>query len=81
MTAHFCTCTDLACPCHPSNHDKGCDPCVKRNLVQDEIPSCFFRKVDGDISGQTSFTMGSFVEFYLKHRGQDFRETPDQAEG
>ena len=42
----FCTCTDHACPLHPTNHDKGCAPCVARNLKQREIPSCFFKKVD-----------------------------------
>ena len=28
VSVPFCTCTDLACPCHPSNHDKGCAPCI-----------------------------------------------------
>ena len=39
----FCTCTDTKCPCHPANHDKGCTPCIAKNLRQREIPSCFFR--------------------------------------
>ena len=39
----FCTCTDTKCPCHPVNHDKGCTPCIAKNLRQREIPSCFFR--------------------------------------
>ncbi len=41
----FCTCTDHACPAHPVNHDKGCAPCVAKNLKQGEIPSCFFREL------------------------------------
>ncbi|MCR4831136.1 MAG: DUF6485 family protein [Pseudobutyrivibrio sp.] len=41
----FCTCTDTACPCHPSNHDKGCTPCIAKNLGQGEIPSCFFHNI------------------------------------
>lgn len=43
----FCTCTDTACPCHPTNHDKGCTPCISKNLAQREIPSCFFKKAGG----------------------------------
>lgn len=42
----FCTCTDYACPMHPVNHDKGCVPCIAKNLSQREIPSCFFKKLD-----------------------------------
>ena len=44
----FCTCTDTECPFHPSNHDKGCAPCIAKNLSEREIPSCFFNKVDPD---------------------------------
>lgn len=46
-SAPFCTCTDTACPCHPTNHDKGCTPCISKNLAQREIPSCFFKKAGG----------------------------------
>lgn len=46
--AMYCTCTDHACPLHPSNHDKGCTPCVQKNLRDREIPSCFFRKVSDE---------------------------------
>ena len=45
-TKEFCTCTDLKCPCHPSNHDKGCTPCILKNLREREIPSCFFNSID-----------------------------------
>ncbi len=38
----FCTCTDRECPLHPSNHEKGCAPCIAKNLRRREIPSCFF---------------------------------------
>jgi hypothetical protein len=44
----FCTCTDYACPMHPTNHERGCAPCIAKNLEQREIPSCFFKKVDPD---------------------------------
>ena len=44
----FCTCTDLKCPLHPTNHENGCDPCIKKNLGLKEIPSCFFKKAIND---------------------------------
>ena len=42
----FCTCTDVSCPCHPVNHDQGCNLCILKNLSQKEIPSCFFHDID-----------------------------------
>ena len=42
----FCTCKDFACPCHPSNHDKGCTPCILKNRRQKEIPACFFKDIE-----------------------------------
>ena len=44
----FCTCVNLACPLHPSRHDRGCEPCIAKNLKLREIPSCFFQLVDPD---------------------------------
>ena len=44
----FCTCTDLKCPNHQTNHDKGCTPCIQKNLSQGEIPACFFKKANPD---------------------------------
>ena len=43
----FCTCSNLACPLHPTKHDKGCAPCIAKNLKLREIPSCFFTLVEG----------------------------------
>lgn len=43
----FCTCTDKDCPLHPTNHDKGCAPCISKNLMNEEIPNCFFNLVGG----------------------------------
>lgn len=43
----FCTCTNTECPLHPSRHDKGCAPCISKNLKSGEIPSCFFNLVEG----------------------------------
>ena len=42
---HFCTCTDTACPYHPTNHNQGCTPCIAKNLREREIPTCFFKSV------------------------------------
>ena len=44
--AEFCTCSDRECPFNPVNHDKGCTPCIAKNLKAGEIPSCFFNSVD-----------------------------------
>ena len=46
----FCTCSNLACPLHPTKHDKGCAPCIAKNLKLREIPSCFFALVEGAAS-------------------------------
>lgn len=41
----FCTCKKLTCPLHPTNHNKGCAPCISKNLKLKEIPSCFFNTI------------------------------------
>ncbi len=51
----FCTCTDTKCPMHPTNHDKGCAPCITKNLEQHEIPSCFFKEIEDKHVGDTYF--------------------------
>ena len=51
----FCTCTDHACPLHPTRHDKGCAPCIAKNLKEREIPSCFFHAVDPNKKEGTYF--------------------------
>ena len=42
----FCTCNNMDCPLHPSKHDKGCAPCIEKNLNLKELPNCFFNKID-----------------------------------
>ena len=44
----FCTCDDLECALHPTNHDRGCAPCIAKNLKTKEMPTCFFKLVDPD---------------------------------
>lgn len=67
----FCTCLDRKCPLHPANHANGCNPCIAKNLKKGEIPTCFFKKVNPDISALKEFTVESFVNFYLKHKNTD----------
>lgn len=60
----FCTCTDLECPMHPTNHDKGCAPCIAKNLKLREIPSCFFNEVDS-AAEHDSFFFEDFAKAVL----------------
>lgn len=46
MKVEFCTCSDYECPHNPVNHDLGCTPCIEKNLIAGEVPSCLFNKVD-----------------------------------
>ncbi|ERI05105.1 hypothetical protein HMPREF9069_01027 [Atopobium sp. oral taxon 810 str. F0209] len=50
---------------HPSNHDKGCVPCIAKNLKEKEIPSCFFNLV-GDAAEESSFFFEDFARLVLK---------------
>jgi len=61
----FCTCSDRACPLHPANHDKGCTPCIAKNLKEREIPSCFFNAVSSDQEHDTFF-FEDFAEAVMK---------------
>ena len=64
----FCTCTDLSCPYHPTNHDKGCAPCVAANLKDNDIPTCFFNKMDPDYHGDSnSYTFETFAKMVLEN--------------
>lgn len=65
---HFCTCNDLNCKLHPVNNSNGCDLCIKKNLAAREIPSCFFKLVNDDISILKEFTIESFADFYYKNK-------------
>lgn len=62
----FCTCSDRACPHHPSNHDKGCTPCIGNNLRRGEIPTCFFVSAFGDVNGVRDWSRESFVRMMLE---------------
>ena len=55
----FCACQNTACSLHPTRHDKGCTPCIVKNLKLHELPNCFFQQV----SGSEARTGDSFRDF------------------
>ena len=61
----FCTCKDLTCPFHPSNHDRGRAPCIAKNLKEMEIPSCFFNLVETEHNGKR-YKFEDFANSVLK---------------
>lgn len=58
---NFCSCGNLRCSLHPTKHDKGCTPCISKNLGLKEIPNCFFNLVEGAESRE-----GDFFEDFAK---------------
>lgn len=63
----FCSCTNLACPLHPTEHDKGCAPCIQKNLRLKEMPNCFFNLVEGAES-RTADSFKDFAEYVSRKR-------------
>ena len=70
-SAPFCTCVDSACPNHPSNHGKGCNPCVASCKAKREIPVCFFRKFQDDMSRDQDFSFAGFARFVTTGRSKE----------
>jgi len=64
---HFCNCPALECVSHPNNHDKGCNPCIKKNLELGEVPACFWDNVS-HIIGTTEYSAENFAKFVMKNR-------------
>ncbi len=62
----FCTCKNLDCPLHPTKHEKGCAPCISKNLRLKEMPNCFFNQVDGAERRQGD-SFQDFAELVLDH--------------
>lgn len=58
----FCSCTDHVCAQHPRNHDKGCTPCIAKNLHDHEVPSCFFNKIGEKTETTTNYTFKKFAQ-------------------
>lgn len=65
----FCTCKDKECPMNPCNHDLGCTPCIKTNLAQGEIPSCFVNLV-GLERRREGYFIKDFAEAVIKKMGE-----------
>lgn len=57
----FCTCTNYKCKLHPRNHDKGCAPCIEKNLKTKEMPSCYFNLFE-NADKRTSDSFEAFCE-------------------
>ena len=52
----FCSCKNTDCPLHPTKHNKGCAPCIAKNLKLNEVPNCFFNLVkDSNLRKGDSF--------------------------
>lgn len=62
-----CLCTNLACPLHPTKHDKGCTPCIQKNLRLEEMPTCFFNLVEGT-EGRADDSFETFADCLLRNR-------------
>ncbi|MFP4362987.1 MAG: DUF6485 family protein [Spirochaetia bacterium] len=70
-----CTCQDTTCPAHPVNHEKGCFPCIQKNLVHREVPSCFFLELTDTLERRKDFSYHAFAELvYAK-----VAKKPDQS--
>lgn len=65
-SSKFCTCSFTECNMHPLNHDKGCTPCISKNLKNGEIPNCFFNMVDYS-DKRNGYKFKDFAEVVLKN--------------
>ena len=63
--SNFCTCKNLNYPLHPTRHDQGCAPCIRKNLKLQEIPNCFFQQLE-NAEGRKGDTFRDFAELVLK---------------
>jgi hypothetical protein len=73
VNEHFCTCTDVSCPLNPNNpgsRHKTCDRCIRKCLKAGEIPSCFFKDIDADTSGQSDYSYAGFCRYLAEHGGR-----------
>lgn len=65
----FCTCKNYDCPLHPTKHEKGCAPCISKNLRLHEIPACFFNLLPEE-KQRTGDTFRDFAELVLQKQGE-----------
>lgn len=74
QTGAYCTCRDTKCPLHPTNHDKGCTPCILKNLKLREVPGCFFNALEHREERETYF-FEDFAEAVLHDKAMGERGT------
>lgn len=67
--SQFCTCKNFNCPLHPTKHDKGCAPCISKNLKLKEVPSCFFNLVE-NAEKREDDTFSAFAKLILEHEAK-----------
>ena len=44
---------------------------IEKNLKKGEIPTCFFKVINNDVSSVKKFTIKEFVDFYIKNNNQN----------
>lgn len=77
MKVGFCTCGDHECPFNPVNHDKGCTPCIAKNLKAGEIPSCFFNSLDPEQKqNRGEYKWKDFARMVMEAEEEPAEETP-----
>ena len=67
MKVPFCTCVDHECRCNPVNHPHGCTPCIAKCLAENEIPVCFYRKIEPNMDRKQDYTFTAFANFVIDH--------------
>lgn len=67
----FCTCKNINCPLHPTKHDKGCSPCISKNLQLKEIPNCLFNLIE-NAETRLGDTFEDFSKLVSKKEGHRF---------
>ena len=61
-SAPFCTCDNYNCSLHPVNHDKGCNPCMEKNLRVGHVPNCMIYAVSKE-KKPAGYTFEDFADF------------------
>lgn len=65
--SEFCTCNNFECPLHPSKHNRGCAPCISKNLKLKEIPNCFFNLIE-DSKNRGGDSLKEFAKLIMKEQ-------------
>ena len=65
---NFCTCKSTDCKLHPSNHNDGCTPCIKKNLAVKHVPNCYFNLVTDDKSKIKGYGIEDFADLVTENK-------------